>query len=114
MLAIRDALVKEPGVLLWRNNTGRLQDARGRWITYGLGVGGADLVGMVQIWPSPSSVCQIGIFFALEVKRPKEKPTAEQIAWSNAVRGHCGFCATVTSVDEARAALERCRRGERQ
>ena len=41
-LAIREALLNTGRVLLWRNNTGKLQDAGGRWMTFGLGVGSAD------------------------------------------------------------------------
>jgi hypothetical protein len=46
--AIREALLATGKVLLWRNNTGKLQDRTGRWVTYGIGVGGADLVGILR------------------------------------------------------------------
>ncbi len=113
--AIRDAISALPGVLLWRNNSGRLQDARGRWVTYGLGVGSADLVGAVTVghsvpWPDGTSAR----FFALEVKTDRGKTTKEQECWARAVRNIGGFVATVRSVDEAMAALQRCRDGATQ
>ncbi len=105
--AIRDAISALPGVLLWRNNSGRLQDARGRWVTYGLGVGSADLVGCVtMLVPYHLTSDQyVARFFALEVKTDRGRTTKEQECWARAVRKVGGFVATVRSVDEAMAAL---------
>lgn len=119
LVAIREALSREPGVLIWRNNSGKLQDARGRWVTYGLGVGSADLVGLVQMSRGfcgyerdDGSAIVTARFFALEVKTETGRATKEQVCWSIAVRGNGGFCATVRSVEEAIAALKRCKDGE--
>ena len=115
--AIRERLVLERDVLIWRNNSGKLCDARGRWVTFGLGVGSADLIGLVQIpgiaGAVPLAVARThGRFFALEVKAGKGSTTPEQDAWHAIVRKHGGFTRVVRFVDEAMAALEACRRGE--
>lgn len=96
---IRLALGKEEGVVLFRNNTGAFNDGV-RLIRYGLAIGSSDLIGIVD-----------GRFFALEVKQPGKKPTKEQLQFLGCVRRHGGFAAVVTSVAEARAALQRCRMG---
>lgn len=103
LIQIRTALGIRPDVILWRNNTGVLPSPTGA-TRFGLGVGSADLVGML----SPS-----GRFFALEVKTPSGKVSEDQRRWHDVVRRHGGFCAVVRSVAEAEAALERAKRGER-
>ena len=100
--AIKTALAYMPGLLIWRNNTGKHQDRNGRWVTFGLGVGSADLVGLVD-----------GRFFALEVKLPGQEPTKEQTCWHQSVRNVGGFCRVVRSVEEAVLAVSRCRRGDK-
>jgi hypothetical protein len=104
--AIREALGLEPDLVLWRNSTGYTEEfsdrtMQSRGIRYGLGKGSADLVG---IGPG-------GRFFALETKSPSGRLTPEQVKWANLVRRFGGFCATVRSVDEAKAALVRARAG---
>lgn len=96
MREIHDAIVSTGRALLWRNNTGvaRFGDAR---VRYGLGNGGADLVGLLR----PS-----GRFFALEVKTPATDLSTEQECWHRAVRAVGGFVACVRSVEEAMQALE--------
>jgi hypothetical protein len=69
---------------------------------YGLGLGSADLVGILH---------GSGRVFALEVKRPGQKPRPDQVSWIAVVRRRGGFAAVVTSVDEAMAALERACQG---
>ena len=106
--AIREDLGLEPDLALWRNNVGVAQhwDPRsGRTLTvrYGLFPGSADLVGILAPW---------GRLFCLEVKRPGQRPTPEQLAWGAIVRRLGGFWATVSSVSQARDALARARRGE--
>lgn len=94
--AIRDALLATGKVLLWRNNTGKLEDRRGRWVTYGIGVGGADLVGIYK---------PTGRFVAWEVKPDRGKLTPEQKAWHYAVTNAGGAVFVARSVDEALAQL---------
>jgi hypothetical protein len=98
-------LSREPGVLLWRNNTGvarHWSGGREHLVRYGLGVGGADLVGLVD-----------GRFFALEVKTIRGAIRGSQRAWLDLVRRYGGFAAVVRSVEEAVDAVAACRRGER-
>lgn len=96
MRAIRDAIVSTGRALLWRNNTGIATFGEAR-VRYGLGNGGADLVGLLH----PS-----GRFFALEVKTPEGDLSTEQECWHRAVRSVGGYVACVRSVDEALRALE--------
>ena len=92
LIAIHDAIALTGKCLLWRNNTGQ----HGR-VRFGLGVGGADLVGLVR----PS-----GRWFALEVKTPSGRLSKAQKNWAAAVTAAGGFVACVRSVDEALTALE--------
>lgn len=98
LFAIRDALLATRKVILWRNNTGKLADRNGRWITYGLGVGGADLVGLVK---------GSGRFFAIEVKAEHGELSPEQKAWLDVVERFGGVAGVARSVDEAMSILER-------
>ncbi len=97
--AIRAALGSDARVVLWRNSTGVAEHfARGstQTVRYGLAKGSADLVGLVHT----------GRFLALEVKRPGEKARPEQVMWLELVRRMGGFAAVVTSVDEAKRAVD--------
>lgn len=87
---------------LWRNNTGALEDKRGRLVRYGLCKGSADLIGIL----APT-----GRLVALEVKRPGERPTEEQERFLALVRSMGGFGAVVRDAYEANRAVERARMG---
>jgi len=100
--AIRLALTDEPGLVLWRNNTG-VAEHRGARVRYGLAVGSADLIG-----------CLDGRFVALEVKTPVGRATPEQRQWLDLVRRNGGFACVVRSVEEAHAAIARARTGAKQ
>jgi len=99
---IRLALGREPDLTLWRNNTG-VAEHRGRRVRYGLSVGSADLIGIL----APS-----GRLVALEVKTPKGRAADAQKMFLDLVRSRGGFAAVVRSVQDARSAIERARRGE--
>lgn len=68
------------GCSLWRNNSGSLQDATGRWVRFGLGNDSkrvnevwksADLIGINPVVIQPEHVGRmIGQFWAVEVKEP--------------------------------------------
>lgn len=101
--AIRLALGTEPGLVLWRNNVGTAEHWTSRGVQrvrYGLAPGSADLVG----------ICD-GRFFALEVKAAAGRVAPEQTEWMALARRKGGFAAVVRSVDDARAAVARCRAG---
>lgn len=99
MFRVRETLVASGHVLLWRNNVGF--DAERR-VKYGLGLGSADLVGLLV----PS-----GRFFAIEVKTPVGRLRKEQRLWLDVVRKNGGFAAVVRSTDGAVEALERALAG---
>ena len=91
---------------LWRNNVGRLLDAQGRPVTFGLCPGSADLIGYVPLTITPSMVgMQIAVFTGVEVKRPGCRPTTQQSQWLEAVRAAGGIAGVATSVEEAQALL---------
>ena len=98
---VHQALAATGRVVLWRNQTGALP-AVGRAgkvypVKFGLGVGGADLVGLLK---------GSGRFFALECKTLRGKQTPEQRAWAQAVEGAGGFYRVVRSQEEALEALD--------
>ena len=87
---IRLALSKE-GCLIWRNNTGALEDKRGRWVHFGLCKGSSDLIG---IMPD-------GRFLAIEGKAPGEQPRADQLDFLNAIKAKGGVAGWVTTPEQA-------------
>jgi hypothetical protein len=100
--AIRLALGQEPDVRVWRNECG-VAVHRGRHVRYGLVRGSSDLILILK---------PLGRFLALEVKLPKGRISVEQEQFLEVVRRFGGFGAVVRSVEDARAALDRARRGE--
>ena len=95
-IAVHDAIALTGKALLWRNQTGQIGRLR-----FGLGVGGADLVGVLR----PN-----GRAFALEVKTATGRMSREQVAWHRAWTDAGGFVACVRSVNEALMALEEAAR----
>lgn len=124
--AARAACNSLPGVRLWRNNVGKLQDATGRYVEYGLAPGSADLVGsvLIRITVEVGETGQgrpltenrwIGRPFALEMKHPDRRYAhreilIEQRKWHNAVRALGWYTGSnVASVEEA---LEHVKRAQ--
>ena len=98
-------LGNEPDLILWRNNTGKLADVNGRWVTYGLAVGSSDIIGVLAPW---------GRLFCLEPKAThsdtcKCKSCSAQRDWGIAVTLMGGYYERVRSVDDARLALRTAR-----
>lgn len=106
---IRKALGREHDLTLWRNNVGVAEmwssAGKSQRVQYGLCVGSSDLIGLL----APA-----GRFVALEVKKPGEKPTEEQVKFMAHVRQMGGFAAVVRSASEATAAVQRAREGARE
>jgi len=123
------ALNRMPGVRVTRNaNLGpvvpyaRRLEPDIRPILAGLGVGSADLVGVVVVVGVPNVAWashKIGRVFCLEVKLPSDDDRGlkagvvrpDQRRWLETVRRFGGFAAVVTSLDQAREAVARCRTG---
>lgn len=84
------------GYTLFRNNTGALKDARGRWVQFGLCKGSADLVG----WHNKT-----GRFVAIECKMPGKKPTQEQHCFIDAVNKAGGIAGWITSIEDLKKIL---------
>lgn len=98
---IRLALGQEPDLVLWRIQPGGLSDHTGRPIrTAPNGI--ADLCGIL----APT-----GRWVALEVKTPGGRQSPAQQQWGRLLRSLGGFYAVVRSVDDARRAIERARKG---
>ena len=76
---------------------------RERKVRYGLGLGSADLIGVIR---------GTGRVVAFEVKAGAAKPSTDQIAWLRALRTWGGSGAVVRSTAESMAALEAAERGE--
>lgn len=109
MRSIRLVLNLQRGVRVVRNNTGEGELVRGGYVLFGLGQGGADLVGIL----APQ-----GRALAFEVKVPGARTAPQrreqQERWREAFRRFGGFACVVISVEEALAALARAREGEAQ
>lgn len=102
MQAIRLALGLEPRACFFRNNIGTAVMAGAqRPVQFGVGgKGGADLIG----------ICD-GRFVALECKTATGRVSVDQLAFLACVRAAGGFAAIVRSVEDAKAAIARCRAG---
>lgn len=84
---------RESPCRVWRNNVGAYETASGGWIQYGLGVGSADLIGLV---------IGTGQFLGIEIKTPVGRLSAEQRAWLAAVEKMGGITRVLRTEDEAR------------
>jgi hypothetical protein len=93
------------GALVWRNHVGTGKHANGNWVHMGLGVGSADLVGIVK------SSRGVGVFLAIEVKRPGalKTVTREQHRWIDLVNRWGGVAGAVDSVEGALELVTRAR-----
>lgn len=83
------------GCTLWRNNVGMLNDSRGIPVRYGLCEGSSDLIGIYK-----------GRFVAIEVKRPKKKPTEKQINFILAIREKGGISGCIDSPEKVKNLLD--------
>jgi hypothetical protein len=99
------ALSRIRGVRVARNNVGTLTDARGIPVTYGLGDGSPDLVGVITFGgiESTFAVCAmlepLSVAFAIEVKQPGRYPSKKQRTWIKVAKRR-GFAVGVARSDE--------------
>jgi hypothetical protein len=101
--AIRLALGKRGDVVIWNNESG-VAEYQDRPVRYGVGKGGADLLGICNVQG-------VGRFIALEVKTGKATASAEQKMFLALVRKYGGYATVVRSVEDAIRAVEECRNG---
>ena len=87
-------------IRLSRNNTGATKTKSGGFVVYGLGKGGADIVGVVYGYP-----------VAIEVKKPGEKQRPEQRAWQEDWERAGGVYVVMTSQEQALELLSMVRTG---
>lgn len=109
---IQQALGAEHDFLLMRNTVGKVEysDDEGnlRKYMYGLGTGSPDLVGILRI--KHRGYVLAGIWLCFEVKVPGEVASPHQEKIHAIWRRFGAQIHVVTSVEEARAALESTRR----
>lgn len=106
---IIQAIGRLPGVRSSRNNVGSIRDARGIPVTFGLGDGSPDIVGVITFGGKNTThatlrgVLPIALAFGLEVKRPREDggkaATRDQRAWHH-VAERRGFPVRVVRTPE--------------
>jgi hypothetical protein len=89
--AIHTGVVATGKAVLWRNNSGRATYGVHR-VQYGLGLGSADLIGLLV--PSGRGI-------AIEVKTPIGKLSPTQIAWRGAWERAGGLYILARSVEQA-------------
>ena len=83
--------LSKAGCLIWRNNTGVLNDANGRPIKFGLCKGSADLIG----------IAKDGRFLAVECKTRTGRVRPEQELFIAAVKRAGGRAGVARSVQDA-------------
>jgi hypothetical protein len=99
---IRAAVNRTGRARLQRNNTGLFsRPGTELRVQCGLGVGGADLVGVLRS----------GRAFCLEIKTAAGRPSPDQLRWHSAARRWNVFVRVVRSVDEALAAIDAAEQG---
>ena len=92
------------GVRAARNNVGTIEDVRGIPVTFGLGEGSPDIVGVISFGGVESTISSLrrmrpfAIAFGIEVKQPKRYATPKQKAW-HAVARRRGFSTCVARSD---------------
>lgn len=96
---------------LWRNNVGkRLID--GRWLTWGLAPGSADLIGVYTRIITPDMVGQtFGQFFSAEIKTEKGAVRSDQLIWQETIRKFGGIAEIFRSREQAIEFMKKMQEG---
>ena len=93
-------------LVLWRNTVGHATEyderGRARHITYGLGPGSPDVVGVL-------TVGGVGVWLGIEVKSPTGRVRPEQAAWLAAGAARGMVTGVARSADDARALVDAAR-----
>lgn len=110
--SILAAINRLPGVRATRNNVGTIEDRRGVPVTFGLGEGSPDIVGILTFGGGNTAPAErdegtlllrtldpLAVAFAIEVKQPKRYETRLQKAWHATARRR-GLVSCVARSDE--------------
>lgn len=89
------AEAEKHGAYLWRNNSGGMYDAKGRFVRYGLCVGSSDLIGVLPD----------GRFLAIEVKAKGKNSTKEQKKFLEWIREKGGVAFVARSAEDVKKNL---------
>lgn len=99
---IRLTASKVPGVRLFRNNVGGLKDQQGRFVTFGLHPGSADLIGWKSITVTPDMVGRkVAVFVSIECKTETGKVRPDQQHWQLVIQEAGGIACIARSEDTA-------------
>jgi hypothetical protein len=83
---------------VFRNHCGRVQDAAGRWHSFGLYPGSADLIGWRSVIITPEMLGQrVARFLSLEIKAQTGRVRPDQARWLAAVEAAGGEARIVKS-----------------
>jgi hypothetical protein len=94
-------------IRLFRNNCGVAHHADGSRVVYGLAPGSSDLIGLVPVLIGPEHVGRrLAVFAAVEVKRPGQAATPQQINFLEMVQQAGGVAGIAHSPEEAIALLQ--------
>ena len=97
------ALVNSPGTgcRVWRNNVGK-RKIDGRWISWGLAPGSADLIGLKTLQISADMIgSKIAVFTSLEIKTLTGVEQSDQIAWRQTIQKLGGIAEFIRSEEDA-------------
>lgn len=101
------ALGKIPSVKIFRNHTGKVQDVRGFWHSFGLCVGSADLVGWKTIEITPDMVgSKVAVFLSVEIKNKSGRVKPEQVNWMERVKQAGGIAGIARDIEEAKKIVD--------
>lgn len=93
---------------LFRNNTGKIQGADGRWHIFGLCVGSSDLIGWTPVTITQDMVGKrIAIFTAIEGKSETGRATVEQNNFIAAVLRDGGLAGLARDLTDAQRILSK-------
>ena len=87
-------------LMLWRNNTGKLPDHRGRWISFGC-PGSADILAVVQ-----NRATGLGVLVGIECKTKRGRVTVVQQAWGRRLSELGGVYVVARCAEDAVVAVD--------
>lgn len=99
--AIHRALGSRADTRIFRNHVGKVQDAQGRWHTFGLAPGSADLIGWQSVEVTQDMVGRrLAVFLSVEVKTQTGRLSPAQENWRRVVESHGGIAVVARSIND--------------